>query len=190
MFPSSIKPWVVAGDASIFPTEFYFKNGNIEIVNAAMINFESWKGGDNIDVSGKEFIYRFDGIDFAVIGSASNIFATTSLSGTPEATGYPELIFNDCSIDITRAAQGATLFNLGNGLTNVKVTVAGGRIIADAKAFNIFAKSDATTSELVFLRGKDGKYTELVIPAGVAAPAGEYYGFKFAKTANEGENEI
>ncbi len=175
MFSSSIKPWVVTGDSSIFPTEFFFINGTIEIVNKALINFEPWGTKDNIDVSGKAFNYRFDNVVFKAIGKATTIFATTSTSAdTPNALAYPELIFNNCTFDITGAVSGATVFSLGNGLTNIKITVNGGEIIAGDKSFKLVTKSDATTTKLVFTKSEDGNYTTITLPKSVNAPEGEF----------------
>ena len=175
MFSSSIKPWIVTGDSSIFPTEFYFINGTIEIVNKALINFEPWGTKDNIDVSAKAFNYRFDNVVFKAIGKATNIFATTSINAdTPNALAYPELIFNGCTFDITGAASGATLFNLGNGLTHIQITVNGGEIIAGNKTFKLVTKNDATTSKLLFTKSEDGNYATITLPVAVSAPEGEF----------------
>ncbi len=186
MFSSSIKPWVVTGDSSIFPTVFSFVDGNIEIVNSPMISYEPWGTSSNIDVSGKAFDYRFDNVTFKVTGSATNIIATTSINAeTPDSKAYPEISFNNCIFDIKSAAQGATLFNLGNGLTNIKYVIKGGRIVADTKTFNIFTKADATTSVLVFEKGDNGSYLELAVPTGATVPADEYFGFKLVKQGED-----
>ncbi|MBE6536783.1 MAG: hypothetical protein E7673_02395 [Ruminococcaceae bacterium] len=174
MFDSSIKPWINAGDSSVFPSEFYFKNGTVELVNRPMIHFVPWMA-EGVDVSGKAFVYQFDNVTFNVIGTTTNVIATYAThSGTPEALANPELRFNNCTFNLERALDGTTLFGLGNGLTNTKITVEGGKIIAGANGFNVYSKSDATTTTVTFTKADGENYLTITLPKGVSAPAGEY----------------
>ena len=174
MFPADIKPWTVTGDQPIFPTNFVLINGNITIKNQPLIKYSPWTGSSNIDVSDKEFDFLFENVNFKVTGSAKTFMATHSVnSQTPDAQGNPELIFKECTFDITGAASGITLFNLGSENVHCTVKVLGGEIIAD-DAFTMYSKPDTTNGTIVFGKTDDGNYTALTLPVASAAPAEEY----------------
>ena len=174
MFPSSIKPWSVNGDYPIYSTEIELINGTVEVVNKAIINYEPWMAND-IDVSGKKFIYRFENVNINVVGNTDNAIVSYSVhSGTPTAIGNPELVFNNCTFNLERAVDGVNLFNLGNGLTHCNITVTGGEIIAGTNSFNMYAKNEATTSSIVFDKFDNGKYITITVPTNVNVTTDTY----------------
>ena len=188
MFPATIKPWTVTGDSPIYPSEFQIVNGTIEIVNSALISFTPWNANAEVDVKNKAFTFLFENVDFSVIGTANAIFTKFGIdSKTPDATAYPELTLNNCTVDVSNAVNNAVIFDLGNGLTHAKVTVNGGEIIAGSNSFILYAKNKNTETDIFFGKS-DGAYTTITVPSGTALPIKTVNGgaLAFVKTAEDG----
>ena len=170
MFPATVKPWTAAGDSPIYPTEFEVINGTIEIVNSPLISFTPWNANSEVDVKDKAFNFLFENVEFDVIGTASSIFTKFGIENkTPDATAYPNLTFNNCTIDVSGAVNNAVIFDLGNGLTHASVFVNGGEIIAGNNAFTLYSKNKNTETDILF--GKEnGAYTVITVPSGVILP--------------------
>ncbi|MBR2650242.1 MAG: Ig-like domain-containing protein [Clostridia bacterium] len=181
MFPSTIKPWGGSGDAKVFPSIFEIVNGEIIIRNKSVIEYGVWTGGKEstntpgTDVSGKAFDFHFTNVSFKLAGSAQSPILSYFKNGdTPNAEGNPTVIFNDCEFDLSGASTGTVLFNLGNGFTHTTVIVNGGQITADSADIVIYKKVDGCKSDITFGKPDGGNYTLLILPAGAAAPSGEY----------------
>ena len=174
MFPTCIKPWSGSGDAKVFLSEIDVINGTINLSAKQLISFSAWNASGT-DVSGKQFIFSFTNVKFVASAKTTNMFLNYEIhSETPTANGNPELIFNNCVFDITKANDGVTLFNLGNGYVHTTVTLNGGEIIANNTSFETFKKNEGTTSALGYGKDADGNYVAITLPAGVSAPTGTY----------------
>jgi len=174
MFPAAIKPWGGSGDAKVFKSQFDLINGTINLSAKALIDFSAW-AASGTDVSGKQFIYNFTDIKFVASAKTTSMFTNYSANNeTPTAIGNPELIFNNCTFDLTKAQGGVVIFNLGNGYIHTTITVNGGEIIANNTSFVMSAKNENTTSSLILDKSAGGKYITVTLPAGTDAPAGTY----------------
>ena len=162
LFPTEMKQWTGSGDATIFPSEIVVKNGNIVIYNKSMIQF-----GANANGSGKAFTYKFDNVDFFAKGSTTD-FAISHKSTTSTVL-YPNVIFNDCDVDISgsTASSKVNIFSLGTTSTNTSVVFNGGSIIVGGKAYALTSKASGTGS-FAFGADDSGKHTTFVTSKGAA----------------------
>ncbi len=192
IFPAAIKPWSGSGDLPVFKTQFDIINGEIVIGKTPIINFGAWDASGN-DVSNKPFVYTFTNVNFVASASTKNMFLNYYRdTNTPDADATPEIAFNNCTFDLTKAPSGTVLFNLGNGYIHTTVTVNGGEIIANNTSFVMFTKNENTTSELKYGKTANG-YISITLPVGVEAPTGTFFtedGIEciFQKVSENGEN--
>ena len=160
------------GDATVFPSEQVFKNGNVVINSKGLIWFTP-------KTSGKEFTFKFEDIVFKVEGAAP------TLAGGQSVTTYdvpsPTLEFVDCTIDLTKATNSKlVLFDIGNGNVDPCVTLEGCEIIAGSKSFSIYGSSGSQNGKLT-LRESTVNYNTVVIPTSASLPVGD--GIDFIKVS-------
>jgi hypothetical protein len=188
MFPATIKPWTVTGDSPIYPTEFQVINGTVEIVNSALISFTPWNANADVDVKDKAFNFIFENVKFDVVGTANSIFTKFGIdSSTPNATAYPNITLNNCTVDISKSVNNVVIFDLGNGLTHATVTVNGGEILAGNNSFTLYTKNENTETDISF-GNETGAYTVITVPSGVILPVIKVNGgaLAFSKTSDDG----
>lgn len=127
----------------------------------------------------------FDNVTFTVTGDGNSIFRTletgyTSLTDDNVFYAKPDIVFNDCMFDYANSREGVKMLDMmnENGYDRIQyaITVNGGSIISGAE----FGKSDFIVADgntngradsVVFGKGANGKYTELVLRGDVAAPS-------------------
>ena len=176
MFPATVKPWSGSGDLPVFKTQFNVINGEIVVSKSGLIKYGAWDASGN-DVTNKQFDFEFTNVKFTATSATANMILTYYVdSQTPDADAWPNLTFNGCTFDLTKAPKGAVIFDLGNGLIHTDVTVNGGEIIANNTNFVMFKKNEMTKSELTFGKEGNGNYVALTLPESISVPTDTYLG--------------
>ena len=178
MVTSTIKPW----SGRIDPTLISFVNGNINVLNHALIKFDAWDNTDSTTgvttyVHDKIFSYTFENIKFNVTSDVSSVLLTYSQhSTTPTAIGNPDMNFVNCTFNLTGAKEGLVLFNTGNGYIDTKITVTGCEIVLGDNNVTLISGNDisggATTFDgtVTFKKADNGNYTAITLPEGMTLP--------------------
>ncbi|MBQ8290554.1 MAG: hypothetical protein IJY01_06780 [Clostridia bacterium] len=162
------------GNTSVFYAHIKFKNGTLVKAESA-----NWAGFFclNYGTGNKALAtvdYTFDNVTFInkktdtlLFSGFENAFNTATTVGTKTTA-----IFNNCTIE----ANGATVFELlctsatDSNKSDYDIIVNGGRFISATAitASNLYNKNADDTVKFGMY---DGKYTELLLPSGVAYPA-------------------
>ena len=199
MVTSTIKPW----SGRIDPTIISFVNGTISVTNHAMIKFDAWDNTDSATgittyVDSKIFSYTFENISFKVSENVDSMAVSyTQHSTTPTAIGNPDMSFINCTFDLTNAKEGMTLFNLGNGYVDTKMTVVGCEIVLGANNIVLSAQNDVSggtatlNGSVTYDKANGGNYMSVTLPKGNALPTSSVNGGElvFVKVAQTEETE-
>ena len=135
------------------------KNGRVETTwgNSIM----DFNHGNSQTVT-KQYNFTFDKVTFKDNSGKVDFILLASWDNGNAGGINANLTLNDCIFDFTGAKSGATMIHTGNSktLTKAKVTINGGKIIADDFVNYSIAKIGNEDS-LVFGKGSDGEYTKL-----------------------------
>ena len=174
----TIKGW----SGNVYPSVINVKNGNMNVYSAAVIQTNVWAtvGADMIY---RPFTFNFDNVKFGFVSgaTASNMLVDyfDEQNDASSVASILNLNYNNCIFDLkTNAPSGAvTLFNAAGGTKvwiKATVTVTGGEIKANALTLAQLFKTETTYgSSVKFLKDSEGKYTDLYITNGGAAPSGD-----------------
>ena len=149
-----------------YDTTIKFMNGTIELNTMSFINYQSYKTYDD----SKNFNFTFDNVTFVLPENTKgmSLVYPGSFGGTATVKAIVE--FNNCTFDysaVTAANAAFTLFNLNNAELDATVTVKGGRFIANEDSFGeMILSSLGASGEVKFVRGDNGEYMQLYMPAG------------------------
>ena len=142
-----------------------FVNGSIALGNNPIVRIttSSSYSGESL----KTFNFNFTDIAFTFTGSAKSMILAQNVN----AKLYTNIVFNDCSFDLSGATDGLTLFDIAGGSSNLyaNVKVNGGEIISDTLENVKFSNLNANSS-MIFGKGKDLTLTTLALDEGESAP--------------------
>ncbi|MBR6776293.1 MAG: hypothetical protein IKM27_00955, partial [Clostridia bacterium] len=211
-------------NSAVYPSRIIYKNGNIVIgdrglimcgiygatYNSTATNYKTMHYEfDNVNISFKEgtscpsliYAYTEDSTVGRVAQDAYNTAADAGTLGTDCPAAHQQFMGLDikigesCTLDLTNAPSGFTLFNACdpdtvdtrkectatvNEVANTKcyyfnancittVNINGGKIIVGENAVNWYRVNEENGSYVKFGKGASGSYTQFVIPEGSAA---------------------
>lgn len=160
-------------------------NGNISLSRSPLISYSVWgtstKGGKKITV-------EFEDVNISyAAGSVAKALVTCATESTMNATAsvsFANVIFTNCSLDLSNVPEGYVLVNATDTNYNatypkIRLTVGfrGSKVVAtDLSRITWFAtnENDTTGSSVVYSANSLGQYLELHVPKGTEPLSGTF----------------
>jgi len=192
-----------ASDATGPSATFTIKNGTL--VKAGGRGFVDVNYNANLQEKNANYTFNFTDVTFRSTDNTynENVVFVTWENGFDGATAQINVtsVFTDCVFDFAGSIEGAVMLAL-NHSEGVKdrvvhnVTINGGEVLASAAAdfTDDFVRLDGDTNgradSITFSKTETGDYTKLTLPAGVAAPTGEYNGLIFGDGVTNADGTV
>lgn len=183
MFDAIGKGWSGTDDGNkVFPCTFAVKNGEIKTHSASVIRFTCNDSVGGNAIANKAMNFTFENVTFGLVKGATIASPIISVADAKTTSGTlpANVTFSDCTFDFETVAPTVetTIFNAAfESKYYVKGTIVinGGKLLANGMAnIKLYSLDTSRGSSITFGKGSDGKYFEVHLDSGAAAPAFTY----------------